>query len=115
MILKGDAIYTEKLTGGLKNDTKNLVNFHASSRKYGNLHFDGFLNEGWSFRYNNNNNNNINNDDNNNNNNNDNDNNNNNNNDNNNNNGLLATSTLHGSKYRKSWKKLKVYYSSYAY
>ena len=43
MTLKGDAIFKEKLTGGLKNDTKNLVNFHASNRKFENLHFDGLL------------------------------------------------------------------------
>ena len=40
MTLKGDAIYKEKLTGGLKNDIRNLINFHASSRKSENLHFD---------------------------------------------------------------------------
>ena len=40
MTLKGDAIFKEKLTGGLKNDITNLVNFHASSRKSENLHFD---------------------------------------------------------------------------
>ena len=33
MTLKGDAIFKEKLTGGLKNDIRNLINFHASSRK----------------------------------------------------------------------------------
>ena len=43
MTLKGDAIFKEKLTSGLKNDLKNLVNFHASSRKSENLHFDGIL------------------------------------------------------------------------
>ena len=43
MTLKGDAIFKEKLTGGLKNNTKNLVNFHASNRKFENLHFDGLL------------------------------------------------------------------------
>ena len=43
MTLKGDAIFKEKLTGGLKNDTKNLVNFHASNWKFENLHFDGLL------------------------------------------------------------------------
>ena len=32
-----------KLTRGLKNDIKNLVNFHASSQKSENLHFDGLL------------------------------------------------------------------------
>ena len=39
--LKNDAIFKEKLTGGLKNDIRNLVNFHGSSRKFDNLHFDG--------------------------------------------------------------------------
>ena len=43
MTLKGDAIFKEKLTGGLKNDIRNLVNFHASSRKSKNLHFDGLV------------------------------------------------------------------------
>ena len=43
MAVKGDAIFKEKLTGGLKNDAKNLVIFHASSRKSENLHFDGLL------------------------------------------------------------------------
>ena len=41
--LKCDTIFKEKLTGGLKNDIKNLVNFHGSSRMWENLHFDGFL------------------------------------------------------------------------
>ena len=31
MNLKDDAKFKEKLTGGLKNDIRNLVNFHASS------------------------------------------------------------------------------------
>ena len=43
MALKGDAIFTEKLTGGLKNDIRNLLNFHATSRKSENLHFDGLV------------------------------------------------------------------------
>ena len=43
MILRGDAIFKEKLTGGLKNDKRNLVNFHRSSRKSENLHFDGLV------------------------------------------------------------------------
>ena len=43
MTLKGDAKVTGKLTLGLKNDIRNLVNFHASSRKSGNLHLDGLL------------------------------------------------------------------------
>ena len=42
MTLKGDAIALEKSTGGLKNDIRNLINFHASSRSK-NLHFDGLL------------------------------------------------------------------------
>ena len=32
MTLKGDAKVKGKLTQGLKNDIRNLVNFHASSR-----------------------------------------------------------------------------------
>ena len=43
MTLNGDAIFKEKLTGGLKNDIKNLVNFHGNSRKSENLHFHGLL------------------------------------------------------------------------
>ena len=43
MTLKVDANCKEKLTRGLKNDITNFVNFHASSRKSENLHFDGFL------------------------------------------------------------------------
>ena len=43
MTLKGNAIFKEKLTDGLKNDLRNLVNFHASSQKSENLHFDGLL------------------------------------------------------------------------
>ena len=43
MTLKGDAIFKEKLTGGLKNDIRNLINFHARSRKSGKLQFDGFV------------------------------------------------------------------------
>ena len=31
--LKGDAIFKEKLSGGLKNDLRSLISFHASSRK----------------------------------------------------------------------------------
>ena len=41
MTLKSDAIFKEQLTGGLKNDIRNLVNFYGSSRKSKNLHFDG--------------------------------------------------------------------------
>ena len=40
MTLKGDAKVRGKLTCGLKSDTRNLVNFHASSSKSGNFHFD---------------------------------------------------------------------------
>ena len=43
MTLKSDAQFKGKLTRGLKNDVKNLVNFHASSRKSENLHFDGIV------------------------------------------------------------------------
>ena len=43
MTLKGDAKFKGKLTPGLKNDKRNLVNFHASSRKSENLHFDQIL------------------------------------------------------------------------
>ena len=40
---EGYAKFKGKLTCGLKNDVRNLVNFHASCRKSGNLHFDGLL------------------------------------------------------------------------
>ena len=43
MTLNGDAKFKEKLTCGLRNDIRNLVNFRASSRKSKNLHFDGLL------------------------------------------------------------------------
>ena len=43
MTLKGDAKFKGKLTRGLKIDIRNLVNFHASSQKPENLHFDGLL------------------------------------------------------------------------
>ena len=43
MTLKVDALFKEKLTGGLKNGIRNLNNFHGSSRKSENLHFDGLL------------------------------------------------------------------------
>ena len=43
MTMKGNAKIKRKLTCDLKNVLRNLVNFHASSRKSGNLHFDGFL------------------------------------------------------------------------
>ena len=43
MTLKGDAKFKGKLTCDLKKDIRNLVNFHASSQKSENLHFDGLL------------------------------------------------------------------------
>ena len=43
MTLKAYAIFKEKLTGGLKNDMRNLVNFHARSFKPKNVHFDGLV------------------------------------------------------------------------
>ena len=43
MTLKGDAIFEKKLTGGLKNDIRNFVNFYGNSRKSENLHFYGLL------------------------------------------------------------------------
>ena len=43
MTLKCNTIFKERLIGGLKNGIRNLINFHASSRKSENLHFDGFV------------------------------------------------------------------------
>ena len=43
MTLKDDAIFKEKLTGGLKNDIRNLVNFHGNSRISETVHFHGLL------------------------------------------------------------------------
>ena len=43
MRLKADARFKEKMTGNLKNDIRNLVNFHGNSQKSENLHFDGLL------------------------------------------------------------------------
>ena len=43
MALKGDAKFKGKLTFGLKNDKRNLFNFHASSRNSENLHLDRIL------------------------------------------------------------------------
>ena len=43
MTLKGDVIFKEQLTGGMKNDIRNLVNFYVISRKSENLHFDGLV------------------------------------------------------------------------
>ena len=36
MTRKGDEIFKEKLTGGLKNGKRDLINFHASSGKFEN-------------------------------------------------------------------------------
>ena len=41
MTLKSDAKFNGKVTLGLINDIKNLVNFYASSCKFENLHIDG--------------------------------------------------------------------------
>ena len=41
--MKGDAKFKGKPTRGLTNDLRNLFDFHASSQKSGNLHFDGIL------------------------------------------------------------------------
>ena len=43
MTLKGDTKCKGKLTPGLKNDLRNLVNSYVSSQKSGNLQFDGLL------------------------------------------------------------------------
>ena len=43
MTLKGDAKFKGKLTRDLKKDRKSLVNFHESSQKSENVHFDGIL------------------------------------------------------------------------
>ena len=43
MKVKGDAKFKGKLTRDFKNDTKNLVNFHASSCYSENLHFPALL------------------------------------------------------------------------
>ena len=43
MTLKGDAKFKGKMTFGLKKDIRNLFNFHASTRKSENCHFDGLL------------------------------------------------------------------------
>ena len=43
MTLTGDAKFKEKMTCGWKNDIRNLVNFHVSSRRSENLHFDQIL------------------------------------------------------------------------
>ena len=43
MTLKSVAKFKGKLTCHMKNDIRNLGNFHASSRKSENLHFDRIL------------------------------------------------------------------------
>ena len=43
MTLKGHTKFKGKLICGLKKDIRNLVNFHASSPKSENLHFDRIL------------------------------------------------------------------------
>ena len=43
MKLTNDAKFEEKLTCGLKNDRRNLANFHQSNRKSQNWDFDGIL------------------------------------------------------------------------
>ena len=43
MTLKSDQKSKGKLTCGLKNDLRNLVNFHSSSQKSKKLHFDGLF------------------------------------------------------------------------
>ena len=43
MTLKGDAKFKGKLTRGMNNDISNFVNFHASSQKSENLHFNGLI------------------------------------------------------------------------
>ena len=41
--MNGDAVFREKLTGGLKNDIRNLGNFHEISQKSENLNFNMLL------------------------------------------------------------------------
>ena len=43
MTLKSDAKYEEKLTCGLKDDMRNLANFHQKTFKCQNWDFDGIL------------------------------------------------------------------------
>ena len=43
MTLKGVAKFEGKLTRGLRNDIRYLVNFLASGQKFGNLHSDRLL------------------------------------------------------------------------
>ena len=43
MTLKSDVKLKKKMIRALKNDIRAFVNFHASSQKSENLHFDGLL------------------------------------------------------------------------
>ena len=43
MTLKCDPKFKGKLTRDLKNDIPHLVNFHASSQRSENLHFNGLI------------------------------------------------------------------------
>ena len=43
MTMNGVTKFKGKLTCDLKNDIRNLINFHASSRKSENVHFDRIL------------------------------------------------------------------------
>ena len=43
MTVRSDAKFEEKLTCGLKNDIRNLVNFHPTTEKSENLQFDGLF------------------------------------------------------------------------
>ena len=43
MTMKSDAKFGKKLTCGLKNDMRNLANFHQSTQKCQNWDFDGVL------------------------------------------------------------------------
>ena len=43
MTLKGDSIFKEKLSGGLKSDIRNLIIFIQAVAKSENLHFDGLV------------------------------------------------------------------------
>ena len=43
MTLKDDTKFKGKLTCGLKNDVRNLINFHVSNRKSEHLHFNRIL------------------------------------------------------------------------
>ena len=41
--LRGDAKFKGKLTRGLKNNIRNLINFYGSSQKCEDLHFEGLF------------------------------------------------------------------------